>query len=159
MVLGAAIAVYESMLAPEYSTEELFAFWRTIGFKYEIPTHEELQIMVFGTRLNDAEGVIHYNKDQKRYIANRRMAMFQLASWDQEHIFRTKNGYIGLSDGEAKSGDQVCVIFGCRQPVILRPVGAYYQFVGVCYVLGLMEGEAVQDVSGGKRRVEAFDIR
>jgi hypothetical protein len=159
MMLGAAIAVYESMLAPEHSTEELFTFWRTIGFKYEIPTHEELQIMLFGDRLNDAEGVIHYNKDKERYIANRKTVMFQMASWDQEYVFRTENGYIGLSDGEAKSGDQVCVIFGCRQPVILRPVGAYYQFIGVCYVLGFMEGEAVQDVKDGKRRVEAFDIR
>jgi hypothetical protein len=159
MMLGAAIAVYESMLAPEHSTEELFAFWRTIGFKYEIPTHEELQIMLFGDRLNDAEGVIHYIKDKERDIANRKTVMFQMANWDQEYMFRTANGYIGLSDGEAKSADQVGVIFGCRQTVILRPVGVYYQFIGVCYVLGLMEGEAVQDVKDGKHRVEAFDIQ
>ena len=125
MILGAAIPVYESMLAPERSTEELFAFWRTVGFKYEIPTHEELQIMLFGRRLNDAQGVIRYNKDRERYIARRKMAMFQIASWDQQYMFRTQNGYIGMSEGEAKSGDQVCIIFGCREPVILRPVGAY----------------------------------
>lgn len=159
MVLGLSLWVYVSLLSPEYTKEELFAFWRKIGFELEAPTHEELQIMLFGRRVNDKTGVIMYREDQESYRANYRTAMFQLASWDAEFMFQTANGYIGLCEGVVQAGDLVCVLFGCQEPVVLRPIGDIYEFIGVCYVLGFMEGEALQQVSDGNLQIQTFDIR
>ncbi|KAJ4049780.1 hypothetical protein NW756_006417 [Fusarium oxysporum] len=64
-------------------------------------------------------------------------------------IFSTVDGLIGLAPLGTISNDLVCVIFGCRHPVILREYAtssasnAMYQVVGVCYVPGLMMGEII----------------
>ncbi|KAF6220712.1 hypothetical protein HO133_003145 [Letharia lupina] len=55
----------------------------------------------------------------------------------------TEEGYIGVAPKATKPGDQVCVLLGCEQPLVLRPTsGLRYQVVGECYVPGLMYGEA-----------------
>ena len=59
-------------------------------------------------------------------------------------FFRTRNGYIGLAPSSIKSGDQACVVLGCRSPLILRPTDDQrYMLVGECYVDGFMDGEAL----------------
>lgn len=61
----------------------------------------------------------------------------------------TNEGYIGLAPADTRLGDVVCVLLGCPQPVVLRPLAAddssrdRWQVVGVCYVQGLMSGEAI----------------
>ena len=44
-----------------------------------------------------------------------------------------------LSDTEV--GDQVCVSQGMRIPVISRPQGERWEFIGACYVQDLIGGE------------------
>lgn len=59
-------------------------------------------------------------------------------------LFRTSSGHIGISPAETKIDDIVCILLGCRFPVVLRPApGHTYQVVGICYVHGLAKGEAV----------------
>ena len=41
-----------------------------------------------------------------------------------------ENGYIGLLPQIANLGDVVCILFGCDTPVVLRPCGEDYNFVG-----------------------------
>lgn len=56
----------------------------------------------------------------------------------------TEEGYIGLAPKATNSGDLVCVLLGCPQPLILRPTSGFQcQVVGECYVHGLMAGEAL----------------
>ena len=55
----------------------------------------------------------------------------------------TIEGYIGLAPATAQHGDKVCVLLGCRTPILLRRTSnLQYQVVGPCYVQGLMNGEA-----------------
>ena len=55
----------------------------------------------------------------------------------------TDEGYIGIAPKAAKQGDRVCVIFGCRSPLLLRKLsGSQFQVVGQCYFHGMMNGEA-----------------
>lgn len=58
-------------------------------------------------------------------------------------FIQTREGYIGLAPRLARPGDQVCVLLGCSQPLLLRPApNRQYQVVGECYMYGLMNGEA-----------------
>jgi hypothetical protein len=62
--------------------------------------------------------------------------------------FRTKKGYFGMGAPGLCEGDSVCIVAGCRVPVVLRRRGGgdRYGLVGGAYVHGFMDGEAV----GGK---------
>jgi hypothetical protein len=55
------------------------------------------------------------------------------------------NSYIGMAPCNTKIGDLVCVFSGAECPVVLRPTGDRFQFVGQCYVHGIMDGELFID--------------
>jgi hypothetical protein len=56
-----------------------------------------------------------------------------------------ENGFLGLVPKEAVIGDEVCILFGGDVPYILRPTAEdkEFQFVGDCYVHGIMDWEAI----------------
>ncbi|EPE35676.1 hypothetical protein GLAREA_05013 [Glarea lozoyensis ATCC 20868] len=47
--------------------------------------------------------------------------------------FGTETGYVGRVEREVKEGDQLCTIFGCRQPLVLRPCDGGSQLIAVPY--------------------------
>lgn len=57
---------------------------------------------------------------------------------------------MAMANGSPKKGDIICVLRGCRAPVILRRVWKHYQVIGDAYVYGFMRGEALIDVSEDK---------
>ncbi|KAI0459249.1 heterokaryon incompatibility protein-domain-containing protein [Xylaria acuta] len=82
-------------------------------------------------------------------------------------LLKTSSGCIGSGPSKFGSignqcdvspGDEIHAVFGCNLPVILRPVQSResrhaYALVGMCYLQGIMDGEAVSD-----RRLEGNDI-
>jgi hypothetical protein len=63
-------------------------------------------------------------------------------------LFTAKDGHFGLAPANTRKGDVVCVLLGCRFPVVLRPsdvskASMSWQVVGVCQAQGLMNGEAI----------------
>ena len=52
---------------------------------------------------------------------------------------------LGLGPPESQIGDLLCLLAGYSLPVILRPCGDSFQFVGDVYVRGLMQGEGFSD--------------
>lgn len=71
------------------------------------------------------------------------------------HKLRSQKSLFGLGSPFVKKGDLVCIIFGCSVPVVLRKdkEGKCYQFIGECYVHGMMDGEAIT----GKPPVWPYD--
>jgi hypothetical protein len=61
-------------------------------------------------------------------------------------IFVTENGSIGRGPPAIRPRDIVVILFGGRTPFILRPtdVDGEYQFIGDCYVDGIMHGEYIE---------------
>ncbi|KAF3031840.1 hypothetical protein E8E12_001761 [Didymella heteroderae] len=53
----------------------------------------------------------------------------------------TTKGYVGIANDDVRSGDKVCLLSGGRMPVILRPEGKDFVFLGEAYVHGMMQGE------------------
>jgi Heterokaryon incompatibility protein (HET) len=71
----------------------------------------------------------------------------------------TSHGHVGRGPPATKVGDVVCVLFGGRVPYIIRPRGDHYQFVGECYVYGLMNGEVIDAWQDGYLIDESIELR
>lgn len=52
---------------------------------------------------------------------------------------------LGLGPTGTEKGDIVCILYGCTVPVVLRerPDKDGFEFVGECYLHGMMDGEAI----------------
>lgn len=60
-------------------------------------------------------------------------------------IVKTREGFMANVPAQAKTGDTIAVIHGCKTPLVLRrrePDG--YILIGECYVQGIMYGEAME---------------
>ena len=56
----------------------------------------------------------------------------------------TASGLLGIGPEGTREGDKVCIIIGCRNPLVLRhQENQHYQIVGECSVDGIMTGEAI----------------
>jgi hypothetical protein len=64
-------------------------------------------------------------------------------------IFQTLSGYLGIAPKVVEAGDCICVLPRCNFPVLLRRHGLQFQFVGACFVLGFMRGEAAELLENG----------
>ncbi|CAL8574397.1 hypothetical protein XPA_000357 [Xanthoria parietina] len=59
-------------------------------------------------------------------------------------LITTADGRLGLAPEGTEAGDWICVVLGCRSPLILRPRDSLnHEVVGECYMDGIMAGEAL----------------
>lgn len=54
----------------------------------------------------------------------------------------TEKGYLCLAPYDTAVGDTIAILSDCQVPVVLRGKGDHYEFIGSCYVHGIMHGEA-----------------
>lgn len=54
-------------------------------------------------------------------------------------LFLTVDRLLGIGPCDVQQGDMVCIVRGCRVPLILRLHDEYYRLVGPAYVSGKME--------------------
>ncbi|KAG0648667.1 Heterokaryon incompatibility protein [Hyphodiscus hymeniophilus] len=55
----------------------------------------------------------------------------------------SEKGYICLAPSTTRCGDIIAVLFDCSVPVVLREKPEHFEFIGTCYVHGIMKGEAM----------------
>ena len=98
----------------------------------------------------ESDGVLYWgdltaaSTDKEHLAAEFGQSMYQ--NLRHHCLFTTKSGHIGLGPQTMQSGDIVAILYGCSTPVVLRRLEAEedeYNFVGACYVYGIMHGEAV----------------
>jgi hypothetical protein len=72
----------------------------------------------------------------------------------ERRLITTNDGHIGMAPCRVRKGDQICVLFGCNIPLILRQRknADLYEVIGECYLHGFMDGEAL-----GKRGNSVFE--
>lgn len=78
-------------------------------------------------------------------------------------LFRTERGLLGSAHVGLQPGDAICVLTHFEAPVLLRKcqdgdTNSSWQLLGPCFVLGLMDGEAIAELKAGKSRLEDFNI-
>jgi hypothetical protein len=84
-----------------------------------------------------------------------RMAVVQT----YRRLMTTSQGRIGIAPKAAKQGDIICILFGSRTPLVIRPIPDFencFTLVGECYVEGVMDGEALGWLLAEKCDLENF---
>ncbi|KAK4888576.1 Non-essential glycogen phosphorylase [Elasticomyces elasticus] len=75
---------------------------------------------------------------------------------------RTDRGHVGAIGFSGDVGDEVYIVAGCRMPVILRPATTHgpkhYRFIELCYIRGVMDGEAVSEAMRAQGKEEPIDV-
>lgn len=88
----------------------------------------------------------HLHLEALTYISNQRRALHN------RRLFRTRNGYYGVSHLTVEAGDVCCVFRGANVPFVLRGVECsehsqgstdVYRLVGEAYIQGIMKGEVL----------------
>jgi hypothetical protein len=71
----------------------------------------------------------------------------------------TDGKLIGLVPEHSEKGDLVYLLFGGQVLYVLRPFQDYYQFIGECYMHGMMDGEALKRFRNGTVQVNNIIIK
>lgn len=69
-------------------------------------------------------------------------------------LFVTETGAFGLGPENMRREDIVTILFGTQVPIILRPCGNHFTYLGDAYVHGIMDGEFME----GSPHEQDFDI-
>jgi hypothetical protein len=98
--------------------------------------------------LLDTEIPVHV----KRYLAVVRDVIWNRRTFQSKVDDAKESPLVGLIPQNAKVGDQVCILYGCSVPVILRKVTSSdkqtcWRLIGDAYVYGIMDGEAIRSTS------------
>ena len=64
-------------------------------------------------------------------------------------FFVTKDGLMGQGPLGSRKGDKICVLLGCRCPLVVRPVEGGFVIVGGVFVHGMMNGEMMYKLRSG----------
>lgn len=73
-------------------------------------------------------------------------------------LITTEKGYLGLAIAATEPDDRICILVGCKTPLVLRPRGAYFQVIGECYIHGIMRGEIAKDIREGRLRMDEIAL-
>jgi hypothetical protein len=72
-------------------------------------------------------------------------------------IFITTKGYIGIGPRlDIRICDRICILPGCRVPLVVRKVDDHYLLVGDAYVCGMMQGEVLGNLGNGEAELETM---
>jgi hypothetical protein len=74
------------------------------------------------------------------------------------HFFMTNKGLLGRAVAKVEPGDVIAIVLGLRVPLILRKYEEHYVIIGECFVLGLMDGEAMQELESQKSPAEKIEV-
>ncbi|EAT88554.1 hypothetical protein SNOG_03349 [Parastagonospora nodorum SN15] len=74
-------------------------------------------------------------------------------------VFITSQGRIGAGPDHMEPNDVIAVLFGGHFPLVLRRKdNGQWRFIGLCYIPGLMKGEALQGDGAKEENHEWFDL-
>lgn len=73
------------------------------------------------------------------------------------HSLESTTQLLGLGT-VVERGDIVCLFLGCAMPVVIRPQGELYQFVGSVRINAFRNGDAMEDLKDGLYTLERFDL-
>lgn len=76
--------------------------------------------------------------------------------WASRAFAITERGYMGFVRPGTRVGDEVCILYGCPSPLVIRSDGCEYLLVGDCCFEGMMRGEMVRRQEEGEFVLQDF---
>lgn len=65
-------------------------------------------------------------------------------NWNRNRrMFVMNNGYMGMGPEGTLVDDEICVLYGFDMPIVLRQIEGDTFYVGICFIVGLADGEAM----------------
>jgi hypothetical protein len=101
--------------------------------------------------------LIQHNRANDRHMVFKTLEYFQGAVMGRR-CFQTKEGYLGLGPVGISPGDIIYMLLGFTGPIALRRVEGHFIVVGICFVLGLMDGEAFAVIESEPSKVQNLEI-
>jgi hypothetical protein len=98
------------------------------------------------------------NEDAYAYAVDSFFATFD-AKRENRCFFVSSKGYMALGPLGTQVGDEICVLLGCDQPLLIRRLGDHHVVVGQCYVYGMMYGEMIDEMEAGRLVAENFHFK
>jgi hypothetical protein len=102
----------------------------------------------------DIEELMDLNIEEhvKTFLSVVRDVIWNRRAFQSEPNSFTKRHLVGLIPQHARIGDQICILYGCSVPVVLRKHPGsngypYWHLIGDAYVHGVMDGEAIRESS------------
>jgi len=93
----------------------------------------------------------------------------QAVVWKRSLILTLKDKFLGLAPSKTREGDLICILYGCSVPVVLRKVARplstpgksehYHEFIGECYIHGMVDGEALRQQKNWGLQQQEFELR
>ena len=123
------------------------------------------KLSVFGYALEDIVfGTSTSFSNRHRRLYNPTAIVREALSWAMNAIawrrlIITRKGYLGLAVAATEPNDRICILVGCKTPLILRPQGDIFNLIGECYVHGIMRGEIAKDIEDGRLLMHDISIR
>jgi hypothetical protein len=151
---------YGSISQAQKAFEKTLTADRLLSVEYEVSrlAHNESLLDVISNGIPD-KFELDQSPSQRDYLWQRHIAFWCEGSLLDRTVAVLKEGYMGLVPKLATVGDIVCILFGCDTPVVLRPIGDGFVFIGECYIHGIMDGELITEYKEGSILSEEFVIR
>ena len=122
------------------------------------------KLSVFGYRLKELVfGTSRLFSNRHGRLYNRTEIVREAVSWATNAIawrrlISTGKGYLGLAIAATEPDDRICILVGCKTPLILRPRGNCFQVIGECYIHGIMRGEIAKDIREGRLCMDEISL-
>jgi hypothetical protein len=71
-------------------------------------------------------------------------------------LIRTKEGYIGSAPSETQKGDFIGILLECKLPLVIRRFDDHYILIGACYIYGMMDGEAMDQMGNSNVSIQTL---
>jgi hypothetical protein len=105
--------------------------------------------------LEEEEELIAGDDDEKKQLSAVLEAGLMM---NRRRLFLSNSDLVGLAPWNSVDGDLVCVLLGCRFPVVLRREEDHYVLVGEAFIDGFMDGEAIVGLREEEFGLESFEI-
>jgi hypothetical protein len=89
-------------------------------------------------------------------------AIWRIIGWcGKRKMIVFENSVAGMGPQCAEAGDVIAIVPGCHVPLVLRKskeAAHEYYNLGDCYVEGIIDGEAMEDIESGSKSFETIKI-
>jgi hypothetical protein len=142
MVVGRILSLLSMATTDAPELDVSFAGWFNANRSFRVNGSDLESVFQTSVEENEpAEQKLHRQSYRQTFISRFHDTVFKMG----KRLLVSERGLFGMTPPRARSGDAICILFGCSVPVVLREYEGRntYRLIGECYVDGFMNGETL----------------